>query len=108
MAQRIMSSDGQEACAKCGTRILVSQAILVRSLAPDEMASLLATPDAYAPGTQICCSRACADALMNEHVAAGMRERAGPQRICGTCGRPATWLDGMGEWFCAPGEQEVA
>ena len=104
---RIISSDGREPCAKCGTAVLVSQAILVRPLATDETPSLVETPDPYAPGTQICCSRACADALIEEHLMAGMRERAGPQRICGICGTPATWLDVIDEWYCMTCEQEV-
>ncbi|MBA3822438.1 MAG: hypothetical protein H0X24_00880 [Ktedonobacterales bacterium] len=107
MAQRIISSDGREPCTKCGTPVIVSRAILVRSLAPDETPALLATPAPYALGTQICCSRTCADAVIEEHLMVGMRERAGPQRICGTCGQPATWLDVIGEWFCSTCEYEV-
>ena len=108
MAQRIISSDGREPCAKCGTPILVGQAILIRALTPDETPDLGKQIDPYDSQTQICCSRACANALTEEHLSMGMRARAGPPRICGTCGTPATWLDVIDKWYCPTCGQEVS
>jgi DNA-directed RNA polymerase subunit RPC12/RpoP len=59
--QRIISSDGQEPCVQCGSLVHVARAILIRELAPGETPTLLGNNDPYAPGVQICCSRACAD-----------------------------------------------
>ena len=107
MVQRIISSDGCEPCDKCGKRIPVVEANLLWPVPPDPSPTQSDYPDPYAPGTLICCSQECADALIHERLAAGMARRAGPPRICRNCGQAATWLDGIGEWYCSVCEQDV-
>jgi hypothetical protein len=104
--QRIISSDGQEPCVQCGTLIHVARAVLVRSLAPgDTPTPLFGTIDPYAPGVQICCSRACADivtdaSLLTHADLIGYDEE---EIICPECSHPMmTLTDGEETYATCP------